>query len=188
MADETMTDGELARSFETNRARLLAVLTRRLPPVLLSRVDYEDVMQECFVASRNRLAYFASNPEVPIYFKFRTILLQTIVDLERKHLKAESRSANLDVDIEAAADAAADVTSPLSRVDRDERHRLLRAAISTLSESDRQIIVLRHFDGYGNNECAEILGIEPKAASIRHVRALERLEARLKEVSCFQNP
>ena len=57
-----------------------------------------------------------------------------------------------------------------------------------LSETDRQILVLRHFDGYGNSECAEILGIEPKAASIRHARALERLEDRLKEVSCFRNP
>lgn len=188
MENETLTDEELVRAFDSHRPRLLAVLMRRMPPVLLSRVDYEDVLQDCFVAARKRRAYFAANPEVPTYFKFRTVLLQTVADLERKHLKAESRNARCDVEIEEANDVAADVTSPLSRVDRDERHRLLRAAISTLSETDRQILVLRHFDGYGNNECAEILGIEPKAASIRHARALEHLEDRLKEVSCFRNP
>ena len=80
---------------------------------------------------------------------------------------------------------AADVTSPVSRVDRDERHALLRNALDSLSSADRQILVLRHFDGMGNGEAAAVLGIEPKAASIRHVRALERLQRRLMELSCF---
>ena len=34
--------------------------------------------------------------------------------------------------------------------------------------------------------CAAALGIEPKAASIRYVRALERLQQKLMEVSCFK--
>lgn len=183
-----MNKQEMSVAFEEDRSRLEAVLRRRLPPILLSRMDYEDVMQETFAAAERRMDYFSSNPEVPVYFKFRKVLLQTIADLERRHLKAESRDAYRDVEVEAAEDVPADVTSPLSRVDRDERYRLLRAAVDALDEDDRQIIVLRHFDGYGNNECAEILGIEPKAASIRHTRALQRLEAKLKEVSCFRNP
>ena len=81
---------------------------------------------------------------------------------------------------------AADVTSPLSRVDRDERHAVLRAAVAALPENDRAIIILRHFDGMGNSACAAALGIEPKAASIRYVRALERLRQKLMEVSCFK--
>ena len=41
----------------------------------------------------------------------------------------------------------------------------------------------------GNAECAAALGIEPKAASIRYVRALERLKQKLMELSCFKkNP
>ncbi|MBR5548882.1 MAG: RNA polymerase subunit sigma-24, partial [Kiritimatiellae bacterium] len=67
-----------------------------------------------------------------------------------------------------------------------ERHALLRGAIATLAENDRAIIELRHFDGMGNSECAAALGIEPKAASIRYVRALERLQQKLMELSCFQ--
>ena len=38
----------------------------------------------------------------------------------------------------------------------------------------------------GNSACAAALGIEPKAASIRYVRALERLRQKLMEVSCFK--
>jgi RNA polymerase sigma factor (sigma-70 family) len=80
----------------------------------------------------------------------------------------------------------ADVTSPVSRVDRNERHALLRAAVAELPANDRAIIVLRHFDGMGNSECAAALGIAPKAASIRYVRALERLQQKLMELSCFK--
>ena len=41
----------------------------------------------------------------------------------------------------------------------------------------------------GNSECATALGIDPKAASIRYVRALERLQQKLMELSCFRkNP
>ncbi len=49
----------------------------------------------------------------------------------------------------------------------------------------RAILVLRHFDGLSNSDCAAALGIEPKAASIRHVRALERLQKTLETMSCF---
>ena len=55
-----------------------------------------------------------------------------------------------------------------------------------MPESDRAILVLRHFDGMGNAECAAALGIAEKAASIRYVRALERLQKKLVEVSCFR--
>lgn len=41
--------------------------------------------------------------------------------------------------------------------------------------NDRAILVLRHFDGLSNSDCAAALGIEPKAASIRHVRTVAHL-------------
>ena len=50
----------------------------------------------------------------------------------------------------------------------------------------RQIVLLRNFDDLSNAECADILGIDPKAASIRYVRALQRLRARLVEYTEFQ--
>ena len=41
---------------------------------------------------------------------------------------------------------------------------------------DREVIALRHFEELSNQETAEVLNIEPKAASIRYVRALKRLK------------
>ena len=188
----------LAEAFAEHRGRLLSLVERRLNPILLRRLSHEDVMQEVYLAAAKRLPYFAQNEDVPIYFKLRTILLQTLADIERRNLQAVGRDVHKEVEVRdetaetgtpGALDwgqLAADATSPLSRVDRNERHALLRAAVAALPENDRAIIVLRHFDGMGNSACAAALGIEPKAASIRYVRALERLQKKLMEVSCFK--
>ena len=196
--ENEFTSQSLAEAFAEHRARLLSLVERRLNPILLKRMSHEDMMQEVYLAAAKRLPYFVQNEDVPIYFKLRTILLQTLADIERKNLQAAGRDAYREAEVRdvAATTAvpgalnwgqfAADVTSPLSRVDRNERHALLRAAIAELPENDRAIIVLRHFDGMGNSECAAALGIEPKAASIRYVRALERLQQILMELSCFK--
>ena len=190
-----------AAAFSEHQSRLLALVEKRLNPILLKRLSREDVLQETYLAAMRRLEYFAQNMDVPIYFKLRMILLQTLADIERRNLQAAGRDAYKEVEVGDDAtngcapgalnwgQFAADVTSPLSHVDRNERHALLRAAIAALPENDRAIVVLRHFDGMGNSECATALGIDPKAASIRYVRALERLQQKLMELSCFRkNP
>lgn len=197
MACEFTADA-LARSFTEYRKWLLALVKKNLNPVLLKRMSYEDVLQSAYESAAKRLAYFVANEEVPVYFKLRKVLLQTLTDLTRRHLQSAGRDAYREVeslglrtkggddDEVLELEFAADETSPVSRVDRDERHVLLRQAIAALPETDRQIIVLRHFDGLGNGECASVIGIEPKAASIRYVRALERLQKKLMELSCFR--
>ena len=196
--ENEFTSQSLAEAFAEHRARLLSLVERRMNPILLKRLSHEDVMQEVYLAAAKRIAYFEQEQDVPIYFKLRTILLQTLADIERRNLQTAGRDAYKEVEVRGEATEtsapgalnwglfAADVTSPRSRVDRNERHALLRAAIAELPENDRAIIVLRHFDGMGNAGCAAALGIEPKAASIRYVRALERLQQKLMEVSCFK--
>ena len=156
--ENEFTSQNLAEAFAEHRARLLALVEKRLNPILLKRLSHEDVMQEVYLAAAKRLPYFAQNEDVPIYFKLRTILLQTLADIERKNLQAAGRDVYREVDVRDDATSmaapgainwgqfAADVTSPLSRVDRNE----------------------------------------PKAASIRYVRALERLQSILMELSCFK--
>ena len=189
---EDFTQDNLASAFAEHRQRLLVLAEKRLNPILLKRLSAEDVLSEAYVNAVKRLDYFAAHDDVPVYFKLRTVLVQTICDIERRHLKAQGRDAyreangNEEQSGDACADVAADITSPVSRVDKNERHALLRNALSSMPENDRAILVMRHFDGMGNSECAAALGITEKAASIRYVRALEKLEKKLVEISCFR--
>ena len=200
---DDFTQDDLAAAFAENRQRLFALAEKRLNPILLKRMSAEDVLSETYVHAAKRLDYFSAHDDVPIYYKLRTILIQTIADIERHHLKAQGRDAYKELRVESGGlsvegeemqpeggvcvgELPADITSPVSRVDRDERHAILRRALAAMPESDRAILVLRHFDGMGNAECAAALGITEKAASIRYVRALERLQKKLVEVSCFR--
>ena len=186
---------DLAAAFAENRQRLFALAQKRLNPILLKRMGVEDVLSETYVNAAKRLDYFAAHDDVPVYYKLRTMLLQTLADIERRHLKAQGRDAYKELGEDHGGESQnaspfdflpADITSPVSRVDRDERHALLRRALAAMPENDRAILVMRHFDGMGNSECAAALGIAEKAASIRYVRALERLQRKLVEVSCFR--
>ena len=193
----------LAAAFAENRQRLASLAEKRLNPILLKRLSVEDVLSEAYANAAKRLAYFAAHDDVPIYYKLRTILLQTLADIERRNLKAQGRDVYKELRMEngeckiddgdgssdgdvCVGELPADITSPASRVDRDERHAILRRALAAMPENDRAILVMRHFDGMGNSECAAALGLTEKAASIRYVRALERLQQKLVEVSCFR--
>ena len=51
----------------------------------------------------------------------------------------------------------------------------IRQALDDMNEIDREVLALRHFEELSNQEVAIELNIKPKAASIRYMRALERL-------------
>ena len=51
----------------------------------------------------------------------------------------------------------------------------VRRALARLDDDDRAILLLRPFEGLSNRQAAEVLGIEPAAASKRFGRALLRL-------------
>ena len=185
-----------ANRFVEYREQLLALARRNLNPVLSRRVTPEDVVQDTLSSACSKIDFFENRPEIPVYVKLRTLLFQTVTALERKHLQAQKRDAYKDLEVVDGDDTtqaqanwnqfAATVTGPVTRVARIDRYALLKNAVAELSENDRTILEMRHFDGLGNAECARLLGIEPKAASIRYVRALRHLKRKLVEYTEFQ--
>lgn len=181
----------LAEQWQQYRERLLRLLVMRMPAVLQARLSVEDLLQEAYLACGRRLVYLQSEPEVPVYVKLRRIALQTLVDMERHHLAAQKRDAMKErspEDDAAAADAWAQfadtISSPRTHLEKLERQAMARRVLSLLSATDREILELRHFEEMSNNECAAALGIEPKNASIRYVRALKRFQ----ELVLRENP
>ena len=187
----------LNHALQTFRGRLLRLAERHLHPMLLQRMSAEDVLQEALQAAVARWHFLEAEPEVPLYFKLRQILFQTLVDAERSHLKAQKRNLNRELPITwgeedapaeghiAAEVLVADISSPFTKTARQDRHALLKRVLNTLPATDRHILILRHFDNCTNAECAAILEISEKAASLRYVRALARLQERLEQFTEF---
>ena len=181
----------LAGIWLEHRDRLLRLLVLRMPAALQRRLGVEDLLQESYLACGRRLDFLRAQPEVPLYVKLRRIALQTLTDMERRHLAAARRDAMRELSPEddvSMADAwahfADTVSSPRTHLERLERQTMARRVLAQLSANDREILELRHFEELGNAECAAVLGIEPKAASIRYVRALKRF----RELVEHENP
>jgi len=58
----------------------------------------------------------------------------------------------------------------------------LKSDLNGMDGMDREIIALRHFEELSNVEAAQVLGLEPSAASKRFIRALKRLQEILKGI------
>ena len=181
----------LAELWLEYRERLHRLLVLRMPPILQRRLSVDDLLQEAYLACGRRVDFLKAEPEVPMYVKLRLIALQTLTDVERHHLAAAKRDAMKEMSPEddvAVADAwahfADTISSPRTHLERLERQAMARRVLSQLSEHDREILELRHFEEMGNAECAAVLGIEQKAASIRYVRALKRF----RELVFNENP
>ncbi len=186
----------LAECFQEHRPRLLQVARLHIQPILLQRISLDDLMQELYLAASKRLKYFKASEEVPIFVRFRSLLLQTLVDLERKYLACQKRDIFKDISfdqrriedstIQERWNLLADTgTSPRTHLAKLERQALVRQALSEMPDIDREVLILRHFENLSNQECASILNIEVKAASIRYVRALKRFQEKLSSNSEF---
>lgn len=191
MMEENVENLWLAEVWLENRDRLVRLLAARMPAVLLRRMSADDVAQETYLACGRRIAYLQACPELPIFVKLRKIALQTLTDIERRHLGAGKRDAmkeslpsdsQSDATMDAWAAFADTISSPRTHLEKIERQALARRVLNGLPQHDREILELRHFEELSNTECAAVLGIAPKAASIRYVRALKRFRDLLQNV------
>ena len=66
-------------------------------------------------------------------------------------------------------------SSPSRRLEHSETARRVRDVLAQLCEGDREILLMRNLESLSNQEVAEVLQIEPVAASQRYGRALLRL-------------
>lgn len=195
-----MNKKEYKEELEQYRQHLLSLAERNLKPILLKRFSPEDIVQETLAGACSKEDFFESNPDIPIYFKLRILLFQTIKDIERTHLLSQKRDAFKEIEIHPMNEAtdenstytapfdkfAASITGPLTHISKLDRYAAVKKALLTLPDNDKQILELRHFDEMSNTECAEVLHITPKAASIRYVRALQKLQQSLNEITEFR--
>ena len=103
----------------------------------------------------------------------------------RRHLGTAKRDPRLEQNLNQSLASAtgflqsqvvADVTSPSQRFSRNEAFLQLAAALETLSEDYRQVIVLRHVEGLPFAEVAKIMDRSVNSVEKLWVRGLAKLK------------
>jgi RNA polymerase sigma-70 factor (ECF subfamily) len=170
-----------------HRPRLRAMVALRLDPRLAGRVDPSDVLQEAFLAASLQLKDYAAERGLPFFLWLRLVTGQRLALVHRHHLGKQMRDAGREVALfqgslpEASSTALAArllgrEAPPSEAAMRAEQTLCLEAALNSMHPMDREVLVLRHFEQLTNAEAAQVLDIQPSAASKRYLRALKRLK------------
>jgi RNA polymerase sigma-70 factor (ECF subfamily) len=166
----------------------------RLDHRLHGRIDADDVLQEAYLNACTRIEHFVQDAARSSFVWLRLIVSQTMVDIHRRHLGSQMRDARREVSIHGGWDSASTsfclsfhllghLTSPSDAALRAELSEQLDRALASMSDIDREVLALRHFEELSNSETAQVLGLTEQAASIRYIRALGRLKNILTAVS-----
>ncbi len=169
----------LAEVFDHYRPRLNHMVRLRLDAPVHRRVDASDVVQESYLDAANRLPEYLRERKVPLYVWLRGLVHGRLLKVLRHHRGAQCRAVGREVASPSStgiAEAlAATQTSPSQAAEREERRGRVRLALERLGDDDRDILLMRHFEGLGNRDVASALGIQASTAAMRYGRALERL-------------
>jgi len=76
--------------------------------------------------------------------------------------------------------ALGDNPAAQKRDDMEDRREAIRRAVWSLREADRELIVMRYFDGFSQGQISEVLDISPQAVNGRLIRAKRKIAKYLK--------
>jgi RNA polymerase sigma-70 factor (ECF subfamily) len=173
------------RAFDALFARhqdyLHRVIALRLDPRLRARLDPSDVVQDTQLEAFRRLADYCRRRPMPFRLWLRKTAQERLLMARRRHLGAGRRSVGREVPLpedssfQLLSQFLAPGSTPSKHLAGRELAQRVREAVAELAEADREVLLLRNLELLSNHEAAEVLGIEPTAASQRYGRALVRL-------------
>lgn len=180
------------RLLEKHRGPVRRLVELRLDRKVQQRVDVSDVVQDVMIEASGRLSKYLDDPSMAFHLWLRQIAWDRIIDTYRRHRVSAKR--NMDREQPIAVPAGADQSTmelavqlcdpgvtPATAATRREIADQVERVIEQLSDQDREIITMRHYEHLSNLEIAEALDLNPPAASMRYLRALRRLRELLEQ-------
>lgn len=184
--DPEAVDGLMDR----HRDALRKLVDHRMDRAIARRVDASDVVQDVLFEASSRLAKYLDQPTLPFHLWLRQLARDRLIDMHRRHRKAQRRSVDRERPLVSRAHsdqssldliarlADVELTPAAASIRREMQLRFVEA-IEELGEDDREILQMRHFEQLTNSEAALALELSPAAAGMRHLRALRRLKVQL---------
>jgi RNA polymerase sigma-70 factor (ECF subfamily) len=196
--DSAQTCGLLERIAQGDSAAMESLLLRHRPalhafvevhldPRLRARVDPSDVVQETQLEVVQRMDDFLERRPMPFHLWVRRQAYERMLRLRRDHWERGKRSLRREVawpdrsSMLLARPLLQGAPSPSARMEEQELAEQVSQAVAQLSDTDREILLLRHAEELPYQEIACLLDIEPAAARRRYGRAMIRLQSILSE-------
>jgi RNA polymerase sigma factor (sigma-70 family) len=158
---------EFAHLYERYADRLYRYALARIG----SEIAADDIVSETMVAALEGLARFDPSKGSFAGWLF-AIAARKLADRGRRQGRLQRLVGRLRGGEDNHEDA-------LETVIRGEDAATVRRLLATLSDRDRQLVLLRYSAGLNSTEIAEALGISSGAARVRLMRVLQRLAAEL---------
>jgi RNA polymerase sigma-70 factor (ECF subfamily) len=178
----------VAELFAHYRPRLRQMVRLRIGRELAARIDPSDVLQDAFVDALQKVRAYVSAPQVPPFVWLRRLTWDRLIKLQRTHVGTQKRNLERQVSLPEETSVAlvqqlfSPDTGPIDLLLRAELHDQMERSIAQLSDADREVILMRHYEGLSNNQVAQTLCISVSGATMRHGRALIRMRKLLQHV------
>jgi len=165
---------ELGVLLQMYRPYLLSVAWQMLPKGLLGKVAPSDVVQETLLRGYREFPEFTGNDWAEMVAWLRQILVNQVADHVRR-FDADKRNVHREVPlVEDLVDLQA-VSPSQPLLTAEEWHRL-RSGLDRLSTTHREVILLRHREGYTFSHIGHLLGKSPDAVRKLWERAVDNLQ------------
>jgi RNA polymerase sigma-70 factor, ECF subfamily len=162
--------------------RLLAFIRLKMGPSLRARLESRDILQTTLLKSFEHLEDFEGSDARSLLGWMMRIAEHEIRDRADFHGR-QRRDADLEENVGDHADLRARTRSALSRLILDEQTERLDAALATLSDAHREVILLRTFEELPFAEIGRILGRSEDATRMLFARAMTALTLALSKTS-----
>jgi RNA polymerase sigma-70 factor (ECF subfamily) len=172
------------------RSYLTLLARTQIGPRLQGKADASDLVQEVLLEAHRHFKQFRGTTEAEFAAWLRRILAGLIANHVRRYLGTKQRNARLEQALAVELNntsfvldhqLAAAISSPSEAAVKRESSIVLAAALRSLPDHYRQVIVLRHLEDLPFAEVAEKMGRSIDSVEKLWVRALARLRQALSE-------
>lgn len=174
-------------ALERYRQYLLVLASVHLAPELRRKLDPADLVQQTLIRAHAALPELRAADPVGLSAWLRTILANELRDA-LKHFRRDKRDVArefpLDADLDRSASGLADWlaaghTSPSGRASHNEQLLRLANALAELPETMREVVVLKHCQGWTLQRIADRIEKSVPAVASYLRRGLKRLREHL---------
>ena len=179
-------DDAVGELLQRHRKSIRRLVEMRLDRKVQRRVDVSDVVQEVMIEASGRLSKYLDDPVMAFHLWLRQIAWDRIIDTYRRHRVSAKRNMDREQPMsvptgpdqstmELAVQLCDPNLTPAAAATQREIAVKVEEVLEELGPQDREIILMRHYEHLTNLEVAEVLNLNPPAASMRYLRAIRRL-------------